>query len=192
MAEAAHAFHGPHLIRDALSRNWWLLLLRGICAILFGVFAFAWPGVTLLSLVLVFGAYALADGILALAAAVAGGAPAPRWWLAVAGLSGIAFGILTFFWPGMTALLLVSFIAAWSIVTGVMQVVGAIRLRRAIDNEVLLITSGVLSVALGVVLIAWPGLGAVAVLLVIGAYAVLYGVLLVSLALRLRRLGLAG
>jgi uncharacterized membrane protein HdeD (DUF308 family) len=86
----------PRLLLHALAKNWWLLLLRDICAILFGVLTFVWPGITLLTLVLLYGAYALADGVLALAEAVMGGAPAPRWWLALMGLLGIAAGILTF------------------------------------------------------------------------------------------------
>src|SRR3954466_4170871 len=85
----------------ALARNWWLILLRGLCAIAFGVLAFVLPRVTLLTLVILYGAFALADGVLALAAAIMGGAPAPRWWLAIAGLLGIAVGIATFVMPGM-------------------------------------------------------------------------------------------
>src|SRR6266404_6026070 len=102
---------GSHLMLHALARNWWLLMLRGISGILFGVLAFVWPGVTLLTLVLLYGAYALIDGVLALAEAVMGGAPAPRWWLALVGLLGIAVGIMTFAWPGITALVLLLFIA---------------------------------------------------------------------------------
>ena len=127
--------------------------MRGICAILFGVLTFVWPGITLLTLVLLYGAYALADGVLTIAEAVMGGAPAPRWWLALVGLLGIAVGILTFAWPGITALvLLLLFIAGWAIATGVLQIVGAIRLRKEIDNEWLLIASGVLSVIFGLIL----------------------------------------
>src|SRR6516162_1041 len=120
----------PGLLLNALAKHWWLLLLRGICAILFGVLTFVWPGITLLTLVLLYGAYALADGVLALAEAIMGGAPAPRWWLAL--------GILTFAWPGITALVLLLFIAGWAIATGILQIVGAIRLRKEIDNEWLL------------------------------------------------------
>jgi len=100
----------PGLMLHALAKHWWVLLLRGICAILFGVLTFVWPGITLLTLVLLYGAYALADGVLALAEAVMGGAPAPRWWLVLVGLLGIAVGILTFAWPGITALVLLLFI----------------------------------------------------------------------------------
>jgi uncharacterized membrane protein HdeD (DUF308 family) len=111
----------PGLLLHALAKNWWLLLLRGICAILFGVLAFVWPGITLLTLVLLYGAFALADGVLALAEAIMGGAPAPRWWLALVGLLGIVVGILTFAWPGITALVLLLFIAGWAIATGILS-----------------------------------------------------------------------
>jgi uncharacterized membrane protein HdeD (DUF308 family) len=170
----------------ALAKNWWLLLLRGIAAIVFGVLAVVWPGLTLLTVLFLSGAFALVDGVLALAAAIMGGVPAPRWWLAIVGILGLAAGILTFAWPGVTALVLLLFIAFWAIATGVMQIVGAIRLRKEIDNEWLLIFCGVLSVAFGLILIAQPQTGALALAFVIGFYAILEGVGLVGLALRLR------
>lgn len=169
-----------------LAKNWWMLLLRGICAILFGILAFVWPAMTLVTLILLYGAFAFVDGIFALIAAITGGAAAPRWWLAIVGLLGIAAGLATWFWPGLTALVLLYFIAAWSIATGVMQIVGAIQLRKEIDNEWLLIAAGVISVLFGGLLFARPGAGAIAVLFIIGVYALLYGLLLVFLALRLR------
>jgi len=170
-----------------LAKNWWMLLLRGICAILFGILAFVWPAMTLVTLILLYGAFAFVDGIFALVAAITGGAAAPRWWLAIVGLLGITAGLATWFWPGLTALVLLYFIAAWSIATGVMQIIGAIQLRKEIDNEWLLIAAGVISVLFGGLLIAQPGAGAVAVLFIIGIYAVLYGLLLVFLAMRLRK-----
>jgi uncharacterized membrane protein HdeD (DUF308 family) len=171
----------------ALASNWWLLLLRGLCAILFGVLTFAWPGVTLLTLALLYGAYALIDGVIAIAAAVRGGAPAPRWWLAVVGLLGITAGVVTLLLPGMTALLLLLFIAAWAIASGAMQIIGAIRLRKEIDNEWWLVAGGVLSVIFGLVLAVQPGTGALALLFVIGIYAIVHGVMLISFSLRLRK-----
>src|SRR5512145_3363266 len=105
------------VLLHSLAKNWWLILLRGIFAILFGVLAFVWPGVTLVTLVMFYGAFALVDGLLAIVAAITGGAPAPRWWLAIVGLAGIAAGLLTFLWPGVTALVLLVFIAIWAIVT---------------------------------------------------------------------------
>jgi uncharacterized membrane protein HdeD (DUF308 family) len=170
----------------ALARNWWLLLLRGIAAIVFGVLTFFWPGLTLLTLLFLYGAFALVDGILALAAAITGSAPAPRWWLAIVGLLGLAAGILTFAWPGITALVLLLFIAVWAIAIGIMQIVGAIKLRKEIDNEWLLIFCGVLSVVFGLILIAQPQTGALALAFVIGFYAILEGVGLVGLSMRLR------
>jgi uncharacterized membrane protein HdeD (DUF308 family) len=191
MTSARHldARHPARPLLHALARNWWLVLLRGLAAILFGVLTFVWPGITLVTLVLLYGIYALADGVLALAAAFMGGAPAPRWWLALVGVLGIGAGLVTFLWPGMTAILLLLFIAAWMIATGVMQIIGAIRLRKEIDNEWLLVISGsgALSVLAGIVLLVQPGAGALALLWVIGAYLIVYGILLVSLSLRLRK-----
>ena len=172
---------------DALARNWGLILLRGVLAIIFGVLAFVWPGITLISLVLLYGAFAFADGVLAIAAAIRGGSPAPRWWLALVGFFGIAAGVLTVVWPQITALILLLFIAGWAIATGVMQIIGAFKLREELTDEWLLIASGVLSVAFGVLLALWPKAGALAMVLVIGSFAIMYGILLVMFALRLRK-----
>jgi len=171
----------------ALAKNWWMLLLRGIAAIIFGVLAFAWPGMTLLTLIMFYGAFALVDGVLAIIAAIAGGAPAPRWWLAVVGLLGIATGVLMFTMPGLTALVLLYFIAGWAIATGAFQIVGAIRLRKEIDDEWYLILGGVVSVLFGVGVMMAPGAGALALLWVIGTYAVIMGAILVALAFRLKK-----
>src|SRR5438445_9246503 len=110
---------------QALARYWWLLLLRGIAAIIFGVLSFAWPGITLVTLVLFWGAFALVDGVLALANAFMGGNMGHRWWLALVGLAGIAAGVVTFMAPGLTALVLLLFFAGWAIALGVFQIVGA-------------------------------------------------------------------
>jgi uncharacterized membrane protein HdeD (DUF308 family) len=169
-----------------LAKNWWLMLLRGIAAIIFGVLAFVWPGLTLLTLVLFYGAYALVDGVLAIVSAITGGTPAPRWWLVVIGLFGIAAGILTFAWPGITALVLLFFIAGWAIAIGVFQIIGAIRLRKEIDNEWMLILGGVLSVLFGIGVLLVPGAGALALVWVIAIYAIVEGILFVALAFRLK------
>jgi uncharacterized membrane protein HdeD (DUF308 family) len=162
-------------------------MLKGLCAIVFGLLTLAWPGVTVITLVLLYGAFALVDGVLALAAAIKGGVPAPRWWLAIMGVIGIAAGLLTFGWPGITALVLLFLIAVWAITTGIMQIVGAIRLRKEIDDEWLLIAGGVLSVLFGIVLVLQPRVGLVALVSIIGAYAILYGLLEVWFAWRLHR-----
>jgi uncharacterized membrane protein HdeD (DUF308 family) len=170
----------------ALARSWWLVLLRGIFAILFGVLAFVWPGLTLIALVTLYGIYAIADGAVALYAALAGGAPVSRWWLLFAGLLGLTIGIVTLVWPGITAIALLVCIAVWAVVRGVFEIVSAIQLRKVIDNEWWLIGSGVLSVLFGGVLLMAPGAGAIALVWVIGAYSIAFGCLLVGLALRLR------
>jgi len=171
----------------ALAKNWWLLLLRGIAAIIFGLLALAWPGLTLLTLILFYGAFALVDGVLAIAAAITGGVPGSRWWLAIVGLLGIAAGLLTFLTPGLTALVLLFFIAGWAIVTGVFEIIGAIKLRKEIDNEWLLILGGIISLLFGVGMMLAPGAGALALVWVIGAYSVVMGVIFVALAFRLRK-----
>jgi uncharacterized membrane protein HdeD (DUF308 family) len=171
----------------ALARNWWLILLRGIAAVVFGLLTFVWPGITLLTLVLLYAAFAFVDGVLALWAAIAGGQAAPRWWLAIIGLLGIAVGVLTLVMPGVTALVLLLFIAAWAIIMGIMEIIGAIQLRKEIDNEWWLIASGALSVLFGLVLIVFPGAGALGLIFVIGVYAIIYGVTLIGLAFRLKK-----
>ena len=181
-----HPPFAPRFMLHALARNWWLILLRGVCAIVFGVLTFIWPGVTLFTLVLLYGAFALADGIFSLAAAITGNTPTPRWWLAVVGLLGIAAGAMTFLWPGLTAVVLQVFIACWAIAVGCLQIIGAIQLRKELRDEWLLIAGGAVSIAFGIVLLTKPGVGALALLYVIGAYAMLYGLLLVWFSLRLR------
>ena len=181
-------FAGPELLRS-LADNWWLLLLRGIAAIIFGVLAFVWPGATLLTLTLLWGAYALVDGMFALWAAISGqgGDVAPRWWLALMGIVSILAGVVAFFWPGMTALVLLMFIAVWAVILGILQIWGAIQLRKEIDGEWLLVLSGILSIAFGVIIIAQPDAGALAVVWIIGWYAILAGVLSMALAFRLKK-----
>jgi uncharacterized membrane protein HdeD (DUF308 family) len=170
----------------AFGKSWWLVLLRGIFAILFGILAFVWPGLTLIALVTLYGLYAIADGAVALYAALAGGAPVSRWWLLFAGLLSLAIGIVTLVWPGITAIALLVCIAVWAVVRGVFEIVGALQLRKVIDNEWWLVGSGVLSVLFGVVMLMAPGAGAIALVWVIGAYSIAFGCLLVGLALRLR------
>ncbi|HUL81770.1 MAG TPA: HdeD family acid-resistance protein [Gammaproteobacteria bacterium] len=170
-----------------LHRGWWLLLLRGVAAIAFGLLTWFQPGISLAALVLLFGAYSFADGVFSTWTALAGRAHNEYWWvLLLRGLLGIGIGILTFFEPGITALVLLFYIAIWAIATGMLEIAAAIRLRREIQGEWLLILSGAVSVVFGVVLVARPGAGALAVLWLIGSFAFVFGVLLVALALRAR------
>jgi uncharacterized membrane protein HdeD (DUF308 family) len=174
------------LILPVLAKYWWLILLRGIVAIIFGVLAFAWPGITLLTLILFYGAFALADGVLALGHAIMGGNVGSRWWLALVGIAGIVAGLVTFFMPGVTALVLLFFIAGWAIALGVFQIIGAIRLRKEIDNEWLIGLSGALSVLFGVVLLVAPGAGILGLIWVIASYAIVFGIMLVMEAFKLK------
>jgi len=138
---------------------------------------------------LMWGIYAIADGVLALWAAIAskGGEIAPRWWLAIVGIAGVIAGLLTFVWPGMSALILLIFIASWAIVIGVLQIWGAIRLRKEIEGEWLLGLSGVLWVAFGVIMFAQPGAGALALIWWIGSFAILAGCVYIALAFQLKK-----
>ena len=171
------------------ANSWWPLLLRGICAILFGVMAFIWPGLSLLTLVFLYGAYALVDGVFALFAAAAGrGGQVPTWWLVLVGLLGIGVGFLTFLWPGITAFALLVMIAVWAIIKGIFEIAGAIALRKHIENEGLLILAGLASVAFGVLLLIAPGAGALALVWFIAFWAVVFGVIEIALAMRLRGL----
>ncbi len=176
------------VLLHGLARNWWLLLLRGLLSILFGVLAFIWPGITILTLVFFYGAYALVDGIFAVIAAIRGeGGASSRWWLAAEGFLGIAAGIFAFAMPGLTTFALLMLIAAWALVRGVFEIVGAIRLRKEIDNEWMLILSGLLSVLFGAMMLVLPGAGALALVWVIASWAVAIGIMLVILSFRLRK-----
>jgi uncharacterized membrane protein HdeD (DUF308 family) len=172
-----------------LARNWWLLAIRGVAAILFGIGAFLWPGITLTVLVLLFGAYALVDGIFAVVAGISVRKEQERWWMMVMeGVAGIIIGVLTFLWPGVTALVLLYFIAAWSIITGAFEIAAAIRLRKEIEGEWLLALAGFASLIFGVLLVILPGPGALALIWLIGSYAIVFGILMLVLAFRLRGL----
>ena len=170
-----------------LSRNWWAVALRGLAALLFGLAALLIPAATLAALVLLFGAYALVDGGLALLAAVRAVERHTRWGTFLAeGLVGVAIGVVTFTWPAVTALGLLYLIAFWAIATGITEVMAAVRLRREIAGEWILGFAGVLSIVFGVLLAVFPGAGVLAVVWLVGVYAILFGALLIGLAARLR------
>ncbi|MGH6951801.1 MAG: HdeD family acid-resistance protein [Vitreimonas sp.] len=184
----AAARAGAPLLLNGLARNWWKVLLRGAAAIAFGVLAFIWPGATILALTLLWGAYALIDGVLSLWAAVTGGgAAAPRWWLAIVGVAGVAAGLVTFFWPGVATFALLMVIAAWAMVVGVMEIVGAVRLRKEIEGEWMLALGGILSIVFGLLIAFQPTVGAVGAVWALGAVAIATGVTLVALSLKLRK-----
>lgn len=176
---------------EVLLRNWWAVLLRGLLGMVFGVITFIWPGLSLASLVLVYGAFAFADGVLALVGAIRGETDegGRRWAMVLRGLLGLGAGIVTILWPGITTIALLTVIAAWALVGGVLEIVSAIRLRRVIRGEWAMALSGLLSVGLGVMLIIFPAAGALALVLWVGAYMFVTGIVLTALSLRLRAWG---
>jgi uncharacterized membrane protein HdeD (DUF308 family) len=168
-------------------KHWWQIALRGLIALIFGIMVLAWPGVSLFILAIIFGAYVFVDGIFTLVAAVNYKAGAGRrTWLFIRGIAGIIVGLITFFWPAITELALVMLIAAWALVTGVMELVFAFRANQNTAIRWMFAISGILSLILGFMLLARPIIGALVIIWVIGAYAVLAGILLIILGFRLR------
>lgn len=171
-----------------LARNWWVFLVRGLIAIAFGLVGLFYPGATLVAFVLFYGIFALIDGVFAVVSAVLGKERAgPRWWLALVGVLGIVAGIVTYFWPGITALALMTVIGVWALIYGIFEIVGAIRLRKEIDNEWLLLSHGILAVLFGIMALVRPGAGALALIWLIGSFALASGVVLVILAFKLKK-----
>lgn len=179
-------------MNDQLSKAWWMLAVRGALAIVFGILAWVWPGITLWVLVVMFGAYALVDGIAAIVGAVRGVPGQSRAWLAVTGVCGVLLGLAAFFWPGATSLILLFLIAAWAIVTGIFEIIAAFALRREITGEGWHIASGAVSVLFGVLLFVWPASGALTLVWLIGAAAIVFGITMVVAAFQLRKLGHGG
>jgi uncharacterized membrane protein HdeD (DUF308 family) len=167
-----------------LTANWWALALRVLVAVLFGLLTLFLPGITLVTLVLLFGAYALVDGVFNVIAFFR--VASHQWALLIEGVVGIIAGVLTFAWPAITAFALLYLIAFWAILTGIFEIVAGIRLRKTIANEWLLLLMGVLSLLFGLLILFAPGTGALAIVLWIGAYALVFGIFLLALAFRLR------
>jgi len=177
-------------VKEAMrfGRNWWIVALRGVLSLLVGAMSFLLPMSTIFALVILFAAYALLDGIFCLGSVVRGAKGRGPWWmLSLEGVLGIGAAVITVLWPEITALALIYVVAAWAMATGVLEIIAAVRLRKQIQNEWLLAAAGLSSIVMGVVLALWPGPGAVAIAWIIGAYALVFGVLLVGLAFRLRR-----
>jgi uncharacterized membrane protein HdeD (DUF308 family) len=171
-----------------LSRNWWTFALRGVVAIVFGVLALAWPAITLLALVALFAAFALINGAASAAGALQNRSGDEHWWLGLLlGLASLGAGVIAIVSPGLTALVLVLLMGANAIVTGVLDIALAIRLRRAIRGEWVLFLAGLVSIVFGVLVFLYPGAGALALVWLISVYAIASGVLLLAAALRLRR-----
>jgi uncharacterized membrane protein HdeD (DUF308 family) len=177
-------------VLNVICRRWWVLFLRGLVAILFGIATMAWPGITLLYLVFLFAAFCIVDGIIGVALGVRGESDGTVWWtMVLLGSLTVVAGIISFAWPGLALAGLAGIVAAYAIVRGVFEISAAIRLRREIDDEWVLAFAGVLSIVFGILILARPGAGLLAIALLIGAYVMVLGVLNVALSLRLRKMG---
>jgi uncharacterized membrane protein HdeD (DUF308 family) len=176
-------------VKHILVTNWDLVLLRGIMAILFGIAALVMPAITLVVLVVLFGAYALISGVMNTIMAIKDRKEQHDWWLwLLLGLVSIAAGVLTFVWPGSTAISLFYLIVAWAITSGLMEIILAIQLRKVIEGEWLMLLNGILSVVFGIICTVQPVAGALSILWLISIYAIAYGTAMVVLAFRLRNL----
>jgi len=179
-------------MHELLLRSWWMLALRGVIALLFGILTFVWPGLTLLWLVALFAAYALLGGVVSVIGAVRHRQSDEKWWLILLlGLVSIAAGVIAVVYPDLTALMLVLVMGANALITGVLDIAVVIRLRKAMRGEWLLILSGIASIVFGVLVFLFPGAGALALVWLISAYAIVTGVLLLALAFRIRALAKA-
>jgi uncharacterized membrane protein HdeD (DUF308 family) len=174
---------------EALKRNWWVLVIRGICGIAFGVIALAYPGLALATLVILFGAWVLIDGVFRIVGATAGRASDPDWGFhLIVGILGVVIGFLTFRAPGITALALIIYIGAWALMIGAVEIALAIKLHRELKGEWLLILMGLASIIFAALLLWNPGPGALALLWLIASYAIVFGVLAIIFGFRLRSL----
>jgi uncharacterized membrane protein HdeD (DUF308 family) len=174
---------------EALKRYWWVPVIRGISGIVFGIIAFAYPGIALATLVLLFGAWMLIDGVFRIVGATAGRASDPDWGFhLIIGILGIVVGILTFRAPRITALALIIYVAAWALMIGAAEIALAVKLRREIKGEWFLILMGLASIVFAVLLLWNPGPGALALLWLIASYAIVFGVLAIFFGFRLRSL----
>jgi uncharacterized membrane protein HdeD (DUF308 family) len=170
-----------------LARNWWTWLVRGILAIVFGLLAFLWPGATILAIGILFGAYALVDGIFAIVAAVRAAETQQRWWpFVLEGIVGILIAAITFYDIRITLFALYFTIAAWAFLTGILEIIAAVQLRKHIANEIWLIIGGIASILFGVLMIYFPLAGALAIIWLIAAYAIVFGFIMIAFSLRLR------
>ncbi|TWI34452.1 HdeD family acid-resistance protein [Paracoccus sulfuroxidans] len=175
-----------NLVR-VMAENWWVPLLRGIAAILFGLLALIWPGLTVYVLLVAFGVYAIIDGVMAIVIAFRRRSSDDNWWAwLIEGLLSIVIGVMALFWPEATALALIIWMAAWAIVAGVFRIVAAIRLRREIEGEWMLVLSGLLSILWGGLMLYLPAAGLLSIAWLIGVFAIAIGLTMVSLAFRLR------
>lgn len=179
---------GGSAMLPKLSENWWALALRGVAAAIFGLLALFWPGITLTALILLFGAFALVDGVFAIVAGIRG-VEGRRWLLLVEGVLGAIAGLVALALPGTVAIVMLYVVAAWAVLTGLLEIVAAVQLRREIEGEWALALVGIVSVLFGVVLAVLPGVGLLSLVWLIGASVLVSGIALIALAFRVRGRG---
>jgi uncharacterized membrane protein HdeD (DUF308 family) len=170
-----------------LARNWWALLIRGIAAVIFGILAFLWPGATLFAICILFGAYAFVDGVFAIVSAVRAAQAHERWWpFVIEGIVGLAIAAVTFYDISITFLALYFTVAVWAFVTGILEIAAGIQLRKSITNEFLLILAGLASIVFGIFMFWHPIAATIAIIWIIATYAIVFGIIMIALAFRLR------
>jgi uncharacterized membrane protein HdeD (DUF308 family) len=175
-------------VPTALNRMWGALAIRGLVALIFGILCFVWPGMTIRVLIFIFGFFALADGIFSLLGFFRAVKEGGGWGsLLFEAIVGIAVGLIVIFYPGLSAIALVYWIAAWAIVTGTFEIIVAIRIRKEVKGEWVMVVSGIVSILFGLILFSRPGVGALAVVWIIGVYAIVFGVLMLALAVRAKK-----
>lgn len=173
---------------STLAKNWWAFAIRGVLGILFGIIAFAWPVVTILSLVIVFAAYAITDGVFAIVAAVRAATHHERWTLfLLEGVVGIVAGVLAFMWPSLTVIVFIALVAFWALLSGGLMLAAAFRLDTN-HGGWWFVLGGVASIIYGALLLMVPGIGALVLMWWIGAYAFVFGIVMLIGAFRLRAL----
>jgi uncharacterized membrane protein HdeD (DUF308 family) len=176
-----------HPMVQVIARNWWALLIRGIAAVIFGILAWLWPGLTWVTIAIFFGAYALVDGVFAIIATIRAAETHQQWWpFLIEGIVGIIIAGIAFYDIRIVITALYLTIAAWAFLTGILELVAAIRLRKMVANEFWLILGGLASIAFGVLMLMYPIISAIVIIYIIAAYAIIFGIMMIALSLRLR------
>lgn len=169
------------------SERWWAVTLNGVVALIVGVVTLLWPGITLGALIVIFGIFTLADGVLGLGALLFGARRVGPWWLRLLGsLLSIAAGLIALLWPGITSLALLWLVAAWALAKGILQIVIAVRYREHLARTWLLVLAGAVSLILGIVYVLFPGAGILSLVWLLGIFAIVYGGALIARGLLLR------
>jgi len=177
------------MAENVYGKYWWVMSLRGFCAVLFGIGALAWPGIALTVLIIFFGAYALVDGAFAMGAAIKAARAHREWWIfMLEGVSGLVIGTITFFMPEVTAITLLYIIVAWAIITGILELFASFSVPWSMVNKILLGFSGILSVLIGVLLFLFPAGGILTLVWLVAAYALAFGFVLIILGFQMRKL----